>query len=393
MKQTIKKIITVLLGLSILACVLGGAFLILLSFAFGGASGGTIMSCLAFVVIVLQIFAIYQMWGKMKPKARFITFGTLTGIPLVVVLILVLHTAYHDSIDTVEQNFNLRAYAPFQENSKAVSLDEPSTLKLTDDLPRLDGATALFPVYSAFVQAIYPEAEYYDAGKEGETPLRCTSTAHAYDNLIKGKTDIIFVAGISEEHRQFAEESGVELVFTPIGREAFVFFVTVKNPVSSLTSEQLRAIYAGRITNWREVGGKNKKITAYQREANSGSQTMFIEFMEGTPIMDPPVDTRATGMGAMIEVVAYKNYNNALGYSFLFYTTEMVQNERIKLLELDGVAPTRENVANGTDPLSSYFYAVTARDNPNPNIVPLIDWILSAQGQSLIEKTGYTPLQ
>ena len=77
-----------------------------------------------------------------------------------------------------------------------------------------------------------------------------------------------------------ALQKGVELEIVPIGMEAFVFFVNKKNPVDELTTDQIRAIYRGEITNWRDVGGSDKIINPLTRIKGSGSQTMMDKFME-----------------------------------------------------------------------------------------------------------------
>jgi phosphate transport system substrate-binding protein len=305
----------------------------------------------------------------------------------------------------VNQHINLQDYEPFRDESRAAQLSEESTLQFTDNLPRLDGATALYPVYSAFVQSVYPSGDYSLPQRDStdidyrDLIVRCSTTGTAYENLIKGDVDIIFVAGISNEHNIFAQRNGIELEFTPIGRDAFVFFVNSANPVNSLTTAQIRDIYSGKITNWQELGGEDVDIFPYQREANSGSQTAMENLMGNTPLMRPPMeDVVEYTMEAMIfqvESTHHRNRPNAIGYSFLYFTTEMARADQIKLLSLDGVAPTRENIVNGTYPQSGYFYAVTVKgsDGDNPNISAFIEWILSEQGQYLIEKTGYTPLQ
>ncbi|MFJ7913712.1 MULTISPECIES: substrate-binding domain-containing protein [unclassified Lysinibacillus] len=136
---------------------------------------------------------------------------------------------------------------------------------------------------------------------------------------------------------------GLTFDMTPIGREAFVFFVNHKNSVENLSLEQLKQIYAGKITNWHEVGGENAAIRAFQRPADSGSQTALERMMGDIPIMEAPAENVATGMGGSIhEVSQYRNYKNAIGYTFRFYSTEMVNNHEIKLLSIDGIAPTRK---------------------------------------------------
>ena len=310
---------------------------------------------------------------------------------------------YNDSIPVMEDRDSLiYQYEPFAEGSKAVYLDEEATLKIEEPSIDMDGATALYPVYSAFVQAVYPEGKYdiYDFKyneDEGYGQVTCTGTIEAYKRLIEGKTDIIFCAAPSKDQLALAEAEGVQLHLTPIGREAFVFFVNSENPVEGLTVEEIQGIYTGRVKNWRELGGKNQKIRPYQRAENSGSQTALLRLMEGLPLMEPEKEDRISGMGGIItEVASYRNHKNAIGFSFRFYSTEMVENEQIRLLALNGVLPTKETIRSGEYPISSNFFAVTASpigepapEESNADLRAFIDWILSEQGQEIIEKTGY----
>ena len=314
---------------------------------------------------------------------------------------------YNDSIPVMEDRDSLiYQYEPFAEGTKAVYLEEESTLKFETPTIDMDGATALYPIYSAFVQAVYPEGRYdiYDYKyneDEGCGQVTCTGTIEAYERLIQGKTDIIFCAAPSQAQLDAAEAAGVQFHMTPIGREAFVFFVHSENPVEGLTVEQIQGIYTGEITNWKELGGKWQKIRPYQRAENSGSQSALLRLMEGLPLMEPEKEDRIAGMGGIItQVASYRNHKNAVGFSFRFYSTEMVENDQIKLLALNGVKPTKETIRSGEYPIASNFYAVTASpigepapEETNEDLRALIDWILSEQGQEIIEKTGYVGVQ
>jgi phosphate transport system substrate-binding protein len=128
-----------------------------------------------------------------------------------------------------------------------------------------------------------------------------------------------------------AEAKGLELVLTPIGREAFVFFVNAKNTAENLSTEDIKRIYSGEVTNWREVGGKNDDIRAYQRPDESGSQTMLKEILDGSPLIAAPQeDIFDLMMGMYQRVAAYRNYKNSLGYSFLFYIKDMINGNKVK---------------------------------------------------------------
>jgi phosphate transport system substrate-binding protein len=294
---------------------------------------------------------------------------------------------------------SLFEYMPFNENSKIAILDSEPLLKLNGNLPRLDGATALYPVYSAFVNAVYPSGDTNVGGPYwlydiNNSIVMCNTTARAYENLINGRVDIIFCAEPSRDQIVRASERGLQFDMTPIGKDAFVFFVNKNNQINNLTSSQIRDIYSGNITNWEDIGGENSLIIPYQRPNGSGSQTILQSIMENISVIDPLKENVVGGMGGIIErVTAYKNYANAVGYSFLFFTTEMVKNDEIKLLAIDNIYPSKETIQTNEYPFSGTFYAITLAGNEEENVKRFIAWILSEQGQYLIEKTGYVPLE
>ena len=297
---------------------------------------------------------------------------------------------------TLREYFKYETYTPFTANTLAKTLDEEPTLCFTDvnAVPRMDGATALYPVYSAFAQATYPSSMAEMNAWEVREKVACSTTGYAYRNIVDDRCDIIFVAGPSEEQEAYAAEKGVELVYTPIGREAFVFFVHPNNPLDSMTLSQIRSIYSGETTKWDQLGVKGLgNIRAYQREEGSGSQTALKRFvMRDTPLMNAETEMVQGGMGDMVEQVSsYKNHRNAIGYSFRFYCTALMKGFDVKLLAINGVEPTVENIENGTYPLASSFYAVT-RSDADENTLALLDWICGPQGQELVEKSGYTPI-
>ena len=282
-------------------------------------------------------------------------------------------------------NINVHEYLPFDEESKIVTLDHEASLKLEDDLPTLDGAAAVFPVYSAFVNAVYP-----DRVKLWDGYFEYNNTVGGYILLGEKKTDIFFGAYPSEEQIAEAKSNGTEFIYTPIGMDAFVFFVHKDNPIDNLTSEQVRAIYSGEITNWKELGGDNEEIIAYQRNEGSGSQSMLIRFMDGKEIMEAPTERVNDLMSGIVERVSdYRSKPSSIGFSYRYYLEGIIKNPDIKILSIDGVAPTVENIKNGTYPISGPLYAVTYEGNENENVEKLIEWIISDEGQEIIEKTGY----
>ena len=178
---------------------------------------------------------------------------------------------------------DVESYLPHREKSNLARID--TEFKLYDNLPVLDGAAALVPVYAAVIHNLYPEGcvkyeggEFSDDNFYGEnfapdSAMQYKNTVRGYRAIVDGETDIFFSAAPSSEQRAYAEEKGVELTYVPIGLEAFVFFVNKNNPVDSLTVEQIRDIYACKYTNWSQVGGSNRVINPVTRLKGSGSQT------------------------------------------------------------------------------------------------------------------------
>lgn len=322
------------------------------------------------------------------------------------------HPSYNFSYAGGYSSIDLRPYAVENEENILAKLDEPSTFIISDpqEMPILDGAEAAYPVYSAFANACYAnisEIQETDDAVVNETksdkimPIQFTNTIYAYKKLLSGDVDIFFGARPSEEQLKMAEEAGVELKLTPIGREAFVFFVNEENPLDNLSSEQLRDIYSGQINNWREVGGANQRILAFQRPENSGSQTMMEYFMGDTPLREPLEAEYESAMFDVVRRVAeYENSASSLGYSFRYYTTIMFADSDegvsgIKLLAVDGVYPDTETIQSGEYPYTTQLYAITVanRAEAKSTIEPFLAWMIGPQGQQIVSDTGYVAIK
>ncbi len=345
-------------------------------------SSGFAMACCV-LLMLLPLFAIALVWLPKKKKAMLPLGGAFAVVAFAAVTFWGID-AYNQSliIDTTPA-IAVEEYLPFREDSKIVKIRSESLI-FKENPPTIDGAAALFPVYSGFVNATYPESTVF-----GDDYFKYNNTPGGYMALAERETDVFIGVYPSAEQLEYAEECGTHFEFTTIGYDAFVFFVHKDNPIDSLTSEQIRAIYAGEITNWKELGGNDEEIVAYQRNEGSGSQSMLIRFMGDKAVMDAPSYT-VSGMGGIIEKVAdYKSVTASIGFSFRFYVEGIIKNPDIKMIAIDGVLPTAENVRNESYPICTPFYAVTYKENTNPNTDTLIEWILSEEGQYIIEQTGY----
>lgn len=291
-------------------------------------------------------------------------------------------------------------YMVYSQPGKLAALDHPAAFQIQDeaDMPVMDGAEACYPLYAAAAKAVYQniahiESNWADSGERAWTNgkiVTFTNTVVGFERLIEGNVDLFFGARPSADQLAYAAEQGVELEITPIGREAFVFFVEEDEPVDGLTQDQLRAIYHGDVTDWGQVGGRTGEIAAFQRPAGSGSQTMMEYFMGEVSLKEPQTYETVDSMAGVIRHVAqYANQRGALGYSFRYFIQGLSQEEGVKLLAVDGVSPDLAHIEDGSYPLTVPLCLVTRKDDPNPNVGKMIDFFLSPDGQTLVRETGY----
>ena len=258
-----------------------------------------------------------------------------------------------------------------------------------EDYPRVDGSTSMLPLSRALMMAATGVS-----AQESELRVSHTKTTLSFYALVSGEADLLLVARPAEEAFAYADEMGVVMEMRPIGVDALVFLTGEENPVDSLTRQQAVGIYTGEITNWKEVGGADAEIIAYQRNKTAGSQVMMENVvMDGEPMMDAPMEYRPSEMGALVdEVASYRNSASAIGYSVYYYVTEMYLREGVKLLAIDGVAPSNGTIASGEYPYTQYNYAVIRKDEKeNSPARQLFDFLTTPEGKALMAAQGYVP--
>jgi phosphate transport system substrate-binding protein len=284
--------------------------------------------------------------------------------------------------------------------------------------PSIDGSTVVVPMAVEFARQ---HLNLSDADIQGFVAF---STTHAaYEHLIgrqpngsaalvtknavmdEGQpVDLFIGTEPSQEEKALAEENGVQLVMKPVCYDAFVFIVHKSNPVDSLTLEQIQGIYTGEIRHWNQVGGVSEwdeheddweTIMPFQRNPNSGSQTAMENLvMEGKTI---------SGLGAsgyymfemsdLIEAVGGDPSTApvGIGYTFKYYIDRLYQNDHIKVLAVNGVYPSDENVRSGAYPFSTSYYGVIRAGEEAETGGLFLDWMASEEGQRCIRQAGYIP--
>ena len=260
-----------------------------------------------------------------------------------------------------------------------------------EKFPPLDGSTACIPLMAQMLA----DTTGMDL-EEARSSIVVSTTAYAWQNfgLYDTTTRMLLVYEAPDYIKEELQEANVQLEQKPVGVDALVFIVNEDNPVQALSQQQLRDIYAGKITNWKDVGGKDQQIVAFQRSEDSGSQTLFKKLLiQGGELMDPPTELAPAAMGELVDSIAdYNNSANAIGFSVYYYIDQMYTKPGLRLLAVDDVAPSNETLADGSYPLCNDFYAVihpdSAADSPERQ---LYDWLDTADGIACIRKAGYVP--
>ena len=287
----------------------------------------------------------------------------------------------------LENRVDWDEFEPFSPTNRlvAATADAAFLFATNEPIPEVKCAYALYPIGAAAMQALCPREAYKHWTVSPE------SSPWAYEALMwQNNPPCALVLAPSAEQIEKAKEKGKSFELTPIAKDAFVFFVPVTNPIESLTSEQVRGIYSGRIRTWRELGvDLDAKLVPYQRNKGSGSQSALERLMGDVPIMEPLKEDHLRGMGGIVsEAADYRNRPGALGFSFRYYMEELVKEKRVKILKIDGVAPTVENIRSGAYPFVETAYAATTGERTG-NVRRFIDFLASPAGRDLVERTGY----
>jgi len=209
--------------------------------------------------------------------------------------------------------------------------------------------------------------------------------------LINGTTDIctssrpIKPAEVDQLKTKY-KTNGLEI---KVARDGLSVYVNKSNPVKKLTIEQVRDIYTGKVKNWKEVGGPDKKILLYSRENNSGTYEFFKEHVLLKKDFDPAAQNMP-GTAAVVNAIAKDKFG--IGFGGAAYAKDI---KEVALAEKTGgeyVMPTEENILSGKYPVSRFLYFYL-RERPQNETKKFVDWVLSKEGQKVVKEVGYFPLK
>ena len=210
-------------------------------------------------------------------------------------------------------------------------------------------------------------------------------------SLREGTTDISMASRrIKFDERVRMQQAGRPVEELTVAFDALAVIVHPSNPVSRLTREQLEGIFRGKITNWKQVGGEDRKIVVYSRETSSGTYEFFKEsVLKHRNYMPAVLSMPATG--AIIQSVSQTP--GAIGYVGLAYL-----NPEVKALAVsyDGggsyVAPTFDNARSKSYPIVRPLYFYYTKSN-EAAVRPLVDYLTSDEGQAMVASIGFIPIR
>jgi phosphate transport system substrate-binding protein len=215
-------------------------------------------------------------------------------------------------------------------------------------------------------------------------------------SLINGTVDIANASRkMKDDEIAKAQANGINPIEFTVAIDALAVVVHPDNPVDKLTIDQLSDMFAGRITNWKEVGGNDAPIILVSRETNSGTHVYFLEEVvrkgdkENKDIFAPQTLLMPSSVGITSEV---QRNPNAIGYDGLGYVTE---HEKVIAVAKDShspyVLPSVATGADGSYPIARGLYMYTAGE-PTDVIAEYLDWIRGPEGQAIVSELGFVPL-
>ena len=242
----------------------------------------------------------------------------------------------------------------------------------------VSGSTTILPIAEAAGDAfhgLHPDVKVLVSGLGSSAGIEAVSAGTAQ-------------IGTSSRDLQ-PSEKGLGLVDTPIAYDGIAVIVNASNPLSGLTTRQLRDVFAGRVTNWKQLGGDDRPIDLVNRDESSGTREAFSKLvMNGVPF-----DPRAAvlpGTGQVRDVVA--RAPGSIGYISIGFVKPRFTNIQVKALAVDGIAANGANVANKTYPIGRVLHFFT-RGQPTGVAEQFIKYVLSADVQkSIVVDAGFVPI-
>lgn len=259
-----------------------------------------------------------------------------------------------------------------------------SLLSISASAQRIKGSDTVLPVAQQTAE------RFMNQHPDTRVTVTGGGTGVGISALLDNTTDIAMAScPIKFSEKMKIKSAGEDVAEIVVAYDALAVVAHPSNPVKQLTRQQLEDIFRGKITNWKQVGGNDRKIVVYSRETSSGTYEFFKEsVLKNKNYMASSLSMPATG--AIIQSVSQTK--GAIGYVGLAYVSPRVKTLSVSYDGKHYAAPTVENATNKTYPIVRplyYYYNVKKK----AEIDPLIQYILSPDGQDIIKKSGYIPVK
>ncbi|NPU84533.1 MAG: phosphate ABC transporter substrate-binding protein [Syntrophaceae bacterium] len=243
----------------------------------------------------------------------------------------------------------------------------------------IKGSTTVLPIAQGALEA------YMKAHKGVQISLSGGGSGEGIKAIVDGTADIGNSSReIKKDEISLAQKKGVKPVAHIVAFDALVPVVHPSNPVQGLTVEQLSLIYQGKITNWKEVGGKDMKIVAISRDSSSGTFESWDHFVMKKTKVSPRAQMLASN-GAVYTAVSKNRYS--IGYLGMGYV-----KKGVKGLAVAGVQATPETALSRQYPMSRELYMYT-NGEPKGETAKFLAFVKGPAGQKIVAKEGFVPLK
>jgi len=213
-------------------------------------------------------------------------------------------------------------------------------------------------------------------------------------SLVDNSSDVILVSDIDDETIKWLKLNDVEIESTVIAKDALVFINNIYNPINSLTTDQIKKIYSGEKTNWKDFNGNDEEIITYSPILQSEEKYMMDKFMGDKPIDKPCYELKNTSLNTLIKAVSeYLDTRTSAMFYTTFYNMKNVDNSEIRIMKLHDIEAIEENIKNDSYSAVMNIYAIIRSDTPeNSQTRKFVEYITSKNGQAIIEQCGYVNL-
>lgn len=242
-----------------------------------------------------------------------------------------------------------------------------------EEFPQIDSSTARKPITAAIFSHFISAGDEKRAEKYADLSPWCNKTHGAWLNLADRTADLVFLVMPTEEERQYLADRNVPVEIKPYGADGLAIILNPDAPVKSFTVDQIRGIYEGKITNWKELGGEDHPINPLYRNEQSGSQRMFEEFIwpEGNVPDFSSFNTIDSVMGSYeeygdMESVTIQIFTDpyAIGYNIVSYVKNEFTPGYVDFAEIDGIYPDTDSFTDGSYPFTTTAYVAIRADEP-----------------------------